>query len=290
MGVDTRIVVFSPDQKTAEDACAAAFARIADLDSMMSDYRVNSELTILGKKSGGPPIHVSPELFKVLKRAQEVSRLSDGLFDVTIGPLVQLWRKARKLNVLPTKTEIDEARKLVGWKKMKLDDKTQTVQLTVPGMRLDLGAIAKGYADDEGQIALRKHGITSALIEMGGDIVVSAAPPGTKGWTIRVPNAGDDKGPADMQFANCAISSSGDTEQFVVIGGVTYSHVVNPKTGQALTQRVEATVIASDGLTSDSVSTAVTLVNKAGRARLSKAYPGIKQYVRVLGLNTRASD
>ncbi len=288
MGVDARIVVYAPDQTTAENGCTAAFARMAELDTMMSDYRKTSELMRLCDKAGGPPVKVSPELFLVLNRAQEVSQLTDGLFDVTIGPLVQLWRKARKVGMAPTKAEVAAARKLVGWKKIKLDAKAGTVQLTTPGMKLDLGAIAKGYADDEAQKALKKFGISHALVEMGGDIVVTSPPPGTKGWTIRVPNAENGSGEKEMLFKDCAISSSGDTEQFVMIGNVKYSHVINPKTGLALHEGVQATVICPDGITADSLSTAFTLVRGRGRARLMKAYPGITEFVRVLSFNTRA--
>lgn len=282
MGVDARIVVYATDKTTAERACTAAFARIADLDSMMSDYRIDSELMRLCDKAGGPAVKVSPELFKVLLRAQEISRRSDGAFDVTVGPLVRLWRKARKSGTLPAPSEIARARRLVGWRKMILDEPAQTVRLKVRGMKLDLGGIAKGYAADEAQAVLKKNGITRALVEMGGDIVVSGPPPGEDGWKIRVPNAKSDHGPVDMRFANKAISTSGDTEQFVVIGGRHYSHVVDPRTGQALTNRVEVTVVSRDGLTSDPVSTALSVVEPRRRSRLVKAYPGTTTWVRVL--------
>ena len=290
MGNDTRIVVYALDQKTAEDACAAAFNRVAELDSMMSDYRTNSELTHLCEQAGGPPMKISPEFFFVLKRSQEVSKLTDGMFDVTVSPVVRLWRKARKQGKLPDPAELEKTRHLVGYKNLILDEKAGTARLAKKGMQIDLGAIAKGYADDEAQSVLKKHGITSALIEMGGDIVVSNPPPGEKGWKILVPNAEEGQGPAEMDLSNCAISSSGDTEQFVVIGRQKFSHVINPKTGVALHEGVQATVIAKDGITSDSLSTAVTLVSKKGRARISKAYPGLKQYVRILPINTRASE
>jgi len=283
MGVDARLVVYAKDQTTAETACVAAFSRIADLDSIMSDYRKDSELMRLCDKSGGPPVKVSKDLFVVLKRAQEVSRLSKGAFDVTVGPLVGLWRKARKTAELPDPQAIEQARKLVGWKKVVLNSRTRTVKLMVQGMRLDLGGIAKGYAGDQAQIELKKHGITRALVEMGGDIVVSDPPPGTKGWKVRVPNAGKGKEAMDLQFTNCGVSSSGDTEQFVVIGGIQYSHVVDPRTGQALTQRVQATVIARDGLTSDPLSTALTVTDEKGRKQLGKAFPRTKKYLRVGG-------
>jgi thiamine biosynthesis lipoprotein len=282
MGVDARLVVYAPDRPAAEAACSAAFARIAALDSIMSDYRVNSELTRLSARSGGPPVRISPDLFRVLQRAQTVSRYSHGAFDVTVGPLVALWRQARKSGVLPDPAALAEARQRVGWRKLRLDARARTAQLMVPGMKLDLGGIAKGYADDEAQRVLRQHGITRALVEMGGDIVVSGPPPGTDGWTIRVPNAGDNRGPADLHFAHRAISTSGDTEQFVVIGDRRYSHVVDPRTGQALTNRVQVTLIAPDGLASDPLSTALTLLDPKARRTLLHHYPGATAYVRVL--------
>ncbi len=281
MGVDARLVVYAHSEKVAQDACASAFERIATLDSMMSDYRPSSELMQLCDKAAGPPVLVSPELFRVLKRAQEVSRRSDGAFDVTVGPLVALWRAARKSAVLPDPAALEAARRLVGWQMVSLDEGRQTVRLQKPGMRLDLGGIAKGFAADEAQRVLKKHGVARALVEMGGDIVVSGPPPGEKGWTIEVPNAAK---PEDRRFANCSISSSGDTEQFVVIGGKRYSHIVDPRTGQALTSRVQVTVIARDGLTSDPLTKAITMLDDAERQRFLQHYRGVKTFVRTLSL------
>lgn len=278
MGIDARLVVYASHKSVAESACSAAFERIAALDTMMSDYRRNSELNRLCDHAGGPPVRISPELFLVLRRAQELARRSDGAFDVTVGPLVRLWREARKTGILPKPDAIAAARKLVGWQKLILDPRRRTVRLLVPGMKLDLGGIAKGYADDEAQKVLKHRGIDRALVEMGGDIVVSGPPPNTKGWDVRTPNAGK-----DLHFSNCAISSSGDTEQFVVIGGVRYSHVIDPRTGWALTNRVQATVVARDGLTSDPLSKCPCLLGEEEWRRMLRAYPGTKAYVRRLG-------
>jgi len=276
-------VVYAPDRAAAERACATAFERIAALDSIMSDYRRDSELMRLCARAGGPPVRVSPDLFTVLRRAEEVSRQSDGAFDVTVGPMVALWRQARKSGVLPQPAAIARARRLVGWKKLQLNERARTVRLALPGMRLDLGGIGKGYAGDAAQRVLKEHGVTRALVEMGGDIVVSEPPPGTDGWTIRVPNAGNDRGPADLRLANCAISTSGDTEQFVIIGGRRYSHIIDPRTGIALTNRVQVTLIAPSGLTSDPLTKALSIPGPEARNKLLQAYPGVKAYVRMLG-------
>ena len=292
MGVDARLVVYAPDKETAETACKAAFDRIAALDTIMSDYRIDSELNNLSNGSGGPAIRVSADLFKVLERSLEMSRRTNGAFDVTVGPLISLWRKARKTSILPTFDEIKAAKSKIGWRKVVLNAKDQTARLTTPGMKLDLGGIAKGFADDEAQIVLKRYGIKSALVEMGGDIVVSSPPPGKKGWTIQIPNAENGAGPVDIEYTNCAISCSGDTEQNVVIGGKQYSHVVDPTTGMALTNRVQATVIAPNGLISDPLSTAITLVKPNDRKKLLESYPGTQCFVKVLPfkINTRASD
>src|SRR5204863_5231810 len=144
---------------------AAAFERIAALDTIMSDYRRDSELMRLCARAGGPPVRVSPDLFLVLRRAQEVAERSGGAFDVTVGPLVALWRQARKTGILPDPAAIERARALVGWQKVQLDAGTSTVRLAARGMKLDLGGIAKGYAGDEAQAVLKKHGIRRALVE-----------------------------------------------------------------------------------------------------------------------------
>ena len=309
MGMDARLTVYAKTQDQAEIACRAAFERIGQLDSIMSDYRRDSELNRLCAKAGTGPVHISADLFKVLARAQEISAQSEGAFDVTAAPLIIIWRQARKVSKLPSVVELHAARQLVGWQMLKLDNRHRTASLAKPGMKLDLGGIAKGYAVQEAQKELRRHGVRSALVEMGGDITVSDPPPSRRGWIIRVPNAGTDHGPIDMEFANCAISTSGDTEQFAVIGGVQYSHVVDPRTGYALTNRVQATVISKNGLDTDPISTTLTILSDRERARFLKHYPWLRVYIRTLepvqnigphamqrggqferGLNTRGSS
>lgn len=282
MGMQTRIVVYAPNQAKAEEACGAAFARIAELDSILSDYREDSELMRLCARSGTGTVRVSTDLFRVLQRSQEIAEATNGAFDVTAGPVIRVWRQARRTGKLPSVTAINNARSRTGWQSMTLDMHRRTVRLTKPGMQLDLGGIAKGYACDEARRVLERHGIRSALIEMGGDLVLSGAPPGRSGWTVEVPNAGTANGSATMTLRDCAVSSSGDTEQFAVIGGRRYSHVVDPRTGHASTNRVQATVIARDGFTSDPLSTAMTLLGQREREALLGRYQGSRAYVRRL--------
>ena len=280
MGIDARIILYAPNQQAVDAAGEAAFQRIADLEAIMSDYRKDSELMRLCAAPAKQPVKISKDLFIVLEKAQGISKQSNGAFDVTVGPLVQLWRKARKEFKLPEPTAIESAKNLVGYQKLTLNREQQTAELAMPGMKLDLGGIAKGYAADEAMKMLQKHGIKSALIEMGGDILVSNAPPKSKGWKVLVPNREVNGVPTEILLSNCAISTSGDTEQYVTMNGIRYSHVVDPKTGAGLTDRIQSTIIAPDGLTSDPLSTAVTILSDEQRKALLKNYPKIQVFIK----------
>ncbi len=279
MGVQVRLVLYAPDEATAQEAARAAYRRIADLEDIMSDYRPTSELMRLSAQAGSAPVPVSDDLFTVLAQAQKLARLSDGAFDVTVGPYVKLWRKARKSQLFPTPEELAQASALVGWEKMRLDSAAQTVQLLVSGMQLDLGGIAKGYAADQALRVLRRYGIRQALIEIGGDFTVSDPPPGKAGWRLTIANA--EPGKRLAALANTAISSSGDTEQFVEFDGVRYSHVVDPRTGLGLTDRIAVTITAPDAFTSDGLATMLSIVGpERGLAMLEAHFPEASAYVR----------
>ena len=269
MGTEFKILLYAPDPETARKAADAAFARIAYLDATMTDYQPTSELMRLCAKSGGDPVHVSDELFFVLSQAQETSRISDGAFDVTVGPVVQLWRRARQTGRMPDPDKLAAARALVGWKNVVLDEKAHTVQLLKKGMQLDLGGIAKGYAADEAQAVLKKQGVTRALVAAGGDIAVSGPPPDADGWKIAIAPLKEDAttdGPT-MTLHNAAVSTSGDVEQYVVIDGKRYSHIVDPKTGIGLVGRMSATVVAPHGVLADSHTKIVAVLGP------EKAFP-----------------
>jgi thiamine biosynthesis lipoprotein len=217
----------------------------------MSDYKQTSELMRLCKKAGGDPVAVSDDLFTVLERSAAVSKLSDGAFDVTVGPLVRLWRQSRRTGQLPAADELAKAKELVGFDKVRLDAKARTVQLTKAGMQLDLGGIAKGYAADQALAVLKKHGITRALVAAGGDIAVSGPPPDARGWTIAIaPLTKNEKAPT-LLLHDAAVSTSGDAEQFVEIDGKRYAHIVDPKTGLGILGQMSVTVVGPNGLTVD---------------------------------------
>jgi thiamine biosynthesis lipoprotein len=275
MGTLISITLYASDPAAAQAAAKSAFQRIDALEDILSDYQADSELMRLCDQPFGTPVPVSAELFDVLQRAQQISKLSDGAFDVTVGPYVRLWRFARKRKVLPTPAEIAEARAAVGWQKLRLDSRARTVTLLVPNMRLDLGSIGKGYAADAALRILKGRGIDRALVAASGDIAVGNPPPGQRGWKVGIAafDGTTNKARLTLLLHNAGISTSGDTEQFIEIGGVRYSHIVNPVTGLGLTQRIQATIIGPDATTTDSLDTTVSLLGVQRGLALIDSWP-----------------
>jgi thiamine biosynthesis lipoprotein len=270
MGTMFRIVLYAPNEDSAATASRAAFDRIAALDHIMSDYNDSSELMQLCRTAGGPAARISEDLYRVMTAAQELSARSDGAFDITVGPIVQLWRRARRRHELPDPERLASARSLVDYENIRLDPAQRTVQLLKPGMQLDLGGIAKGDAADQALIVLNRCLITKALVAAAGDIAVGDSPPGPAAWRIGIEAfESPTKPPANViQLHNGGVSTSGDSEQHVEIGGVRYSHIVDPKTGMALTGRRSVTVTAPRDITADCYATAVCVLGHKRGLRL----------------------
>lgn len=262
MGTTFRVVLYAVDDRRASRLAAAAFARVAELDARFSDYREDSELSRLSDAPPGQPVRVSEDLFRLLERAQSFAAASAGAFDITVGPLSQLWRRSRRQRVLPPASEIAEARARVGYKLLTLDPERQSVVLAHDGMRLDPGGIAKGFAADEALALLKSQGAPRALVAAGGDVALGEPPPDARGWTITL--AGLDPGAeapgSPILLARAGVSTSGDLEQWVAIDGRRYSHIVDPRTGAAVQGRSTAIVVAPSATTSDMLATAVSVL------------------------------
>jgi thiamine biosynthesis lipoprotein len=262
MGTLFTITLFAPGGEAARAGTQAAFARIDALEDILSDYQADSELLRLCDQPCGKPVLVSADLFDVLEQSQRVSKLSSGAFDVTVGPYVRLWRFARKRKVLAAESERAAAASAVGYQKLRLDPRARTATLLAPNMRLDAGGIAKGYAADQALKVLKSRGIKRALVAASGDLALGEPPPGQSEWKIGVSgiDAGTNEVGGKLLLKNCGISTSGDTEQSILIDGIRYSHILDPATGLGLTNRIQATVIARDATTTDALATTVCVL------------------------------
>lgn len=280
MGMEVRVVLYAAQDTTARRAARTAFERIAALDDTLSSYRRSSELNRLNARAGTGPVAISEPLFTVLQHAQRLARQSDGAFDVTVGPYVALWRQARASEQLPDATARQHADARTGWSNIQLNEHARTAELHADSMRLTLGGLAKGYILDRALATLTNEGVSRALIEAGGDLVMSGPPPGTDGWRVQIPGAGPDGAARTVHLSHAAVSTSGDTEQFAEIDGTRYSHVIDPRTGLGLTHRLLVTIIADDGLTADGLATTVGVLGaETGRAFLDMHYPEVTAYL-----------
>ena len=284
LGVQVRIVLYAEKEERARAAATAAYRRIAELEDIFSTYRAHSELSQLPERAYTGPAEVSEDLFFLLQQSTLLSQRTGGAFDITVGPFIELWRHARNSLQLPELMALQDARNRVGWNLLTLDDTTRQVQLLKPGMKLSMDGIAKGFILDRALLVLEKYGITSALIEAGGDIVVSGPPAGSKGWKINIADASQTSEIVQRanELTNSAISTSGDTEQFVLIDGLRYSHVIDPATGLGTTHRTMATVIARRGYISDGYATAFTVLSPSSRDSLLQGNDSLLVFIRTI--------
>jgi thiamine biosynthesis lipoprotein len=246
MGSLVSITLYADSPDNAQRAFVAAFARIEELNRILSDYDPNSELS----RACDSNLPLSPELRTIIDYSQKLAAETNGAFDITVGPLTRLWREARRNKQLPSNTQIAGALRRTGYKKLSLEN--GRLRCAVTGMRLDAGGIAKGYAADEALAAIRKTGIRSALVAMSGDIVCGDPPPGKSGWRVRSLEK-------TLTLSNAAVSTSGDEFQFVEIDGIRYSHIIDPRSGMALRNSRPVSIVGKKGMETDAKATAASV-------------------------------
>lgn len=281
MAVEARIVVWAGSEDEARGGARAAFDRMKDLNAVMSDYRASSELMRLCAGAGTGPVQASEDLLCVLDASDRIVDLSGGAFDPTIGPIVKLWRSARRSGTAPDGDALSRARGLTGWALVALDPDTGTVALERAGMQLDLGGIGKGFAADEALVVLERRGLRRGLVDLGGDIALGAPPPEGDGWTLAVdlPSVGR----RTFSLANAAVATSSDAVQFVEIGGVRYSHILDPRRGEPLTVSRQVTVIAPTATEADALASALSVLDADEGLRLVESLAGVEAWIVTTG-------
>jgi len=284
MGTSARVMVIAKTERAARACVAAAFDVQDRIESLMSYHREDSELNKVNRCAAWEPVVVAPMTFEVLRRAIHFSEVSEGTFDVTVGPLVDLWRAAGQADEPPTEEALAEARRKVGFQKLILDDKAMTVRFAEEGMRIDLGGIAKGYAVDKAVEAMAQHGALGGMVDLGGNIrCFGRAPRGQEKWGIGIqdPNvAPDDLNPSKyllvLELADRSVATSGDYRRFAVIKGHKESHVLDTRSGRGADKLVSDTIIAPDATTADALSTAVNILGAEAGMAMIERLPGIE--------------
>ena len=265
----TFVEVISPDKGAGD----IVFKEIKRVENLLSKYKEDSEVAKLNKSG---KLRVSPETFYILQRAKEFWQVSGGAFDITVSPLMDLWGFTDKEYYLPKKEEIRKALRRVGFEKIIFNPDDNVVKFKLSGMKIDLGAIAKGYAVDCAVRKLREHGIKSCLISAGGQIYALGDKFG-KPWRIAIRNPRKSGLWDYLELRNKAVATSGDYEQYFIKGDKRYSHILNPKTGYpADSGIISTTVIADDGLTADALSTSIFVLGKEKGLNLAQRFKDVK--------------
>ncbi len=281
MGTFVHVVAVAEDSGTAKKCVRVALEEIHKVDDLMSDYKSDSEISRVNREAGDRAVQVSKSTYEVLQRSVEFSEMTGGAFDITVGPLVALFRKAKDNKVAPSEEQIALARSKVGFEKLKLDNENKTVQFSENGMLLDLGGIAKGYAIDKAIEAAQHCGAIGAMVDIGGDVRCFGLPPeGKDHWLIGLqdPNSAiEGIGGGELQLVlkvtNAAVATSGDYQQFVFIEGKRYSHIMDRRTGTSAEGFSSVTIISDNATDADALATSVSVMDAEKGLALIKKLP-----------------
>jgi len=262
MGSSFNLIFYHTDSAEAVIIAKECFLIVDSLNNIFSDYSSESEVGKLALQKNLTNIKVSDELFAMIVRSKVAWERSNKTFDITIGALTQLWRKAKKENRFPSEAEIKPAKGLTGFKNLIIDERSKVISFKKQGMQLDFGGLVPGYAAQRVIDFLKTRNINIALADASGDIVMGDAPPGKDGWTIGINLPGNENETWDKKLAlkNFAVSTSGDVYRYTIHNAIKYSHIIDPGTGYGVTSQRNVTVITKYGADADWLATACSIL------------------------------
>jgi thiamine biosynthesis lipoprotein len=279
MGTSVQVRTFGGDEATSKAAIDEAFASFAEIDRLMSNYRDDSELALVNRRAPSESIPITDATFSVLDAARRVSSASDGAFDVTVGPLVRLWGFHDKKPHLPTAAELAAVRPLVDYRNVVLDPQRKTVHFVRPGVELDLGGIAKGFAVEVAAGVLRKKGL-DGFIDAGGNQYLLGTPIGKKTWTVGIKNPDrPDRVLGIVETGETSVSTSADDANFLVAEGRKYGHILDPRTLEPSNAALSATILSRDGTLADALSKAAFILGPEKGLALVDSFPGMSAVI-----------
>lgn len=274
MGTLVQVTLMDGDETGYEPAAEAAFAEIARLEKLLSSYDPASDVSLISKAAGDRAVKVAPEVVEVVVRALEISRLSSGAFDPTVGALARAWGYSGEKGFVPSKEEVAKLLPLVDYTSVVVDETDSTVMLKKKGMVLNLGGVAKGYIVGKAIAALKARGMRRGIIHAGGDMTVFQSNGGNNGgepFVIGIQHPREKKLLGELLITNGAVATSGDYERFFMKDGVRYHHILDPETGFPARRSRSATVTSIDPTQADALSTAAFVMGpSAGLAMIEK--------------------
>ena len=274
------IEAYGPDAAALPRIVDDAFDEVHRIDRLMSHYKADSPLSRLNREAAQHPIAVEPELFDFIGEAQRYTRESDGAFDITVGPLMKAWGFFKGEGRVPSSDELTEARRHVGAAHVILNPIARTIAFDEPGVELDLGGIAKGYAVDRAIAVLKARRIAAALVSAGGSTIYGlGAPPGRTGWEVTIQDPIDSRRAArTVTLQDRAVSVSGSSEKSFESGGVRYSHIMDPRTGRPVQGVLSVAVLTNTGTAGDALDDALFVMGPERSRTYLKSHPGTEAF------------
>jgi len=279
MGTLVSITVVARNEAVAQAAATAGFAEIRRLEELLSTWIATSELSRVNASAGIKPIHVSTETLTIVQRAMQAAEMTDGGFNIAIGPAVEAWSVTDGQRI-PTESELDALRPLVDLRAVHVDVREQTIYLGKAGMRIDVGGIGKGYAADQAVEALRRAGAIAGVVALSGDIKTFGRMPGGKMFPVGIQHPRNDGSVlAWIDLQDEAISTAGDYERFFERDGVRYHHILDPRTLQPARSCQSVTVVAREGIWADGLDTGIFVMGVESGMQLVEALPEVEAII-----------
>jgi len=277
MDTVAEISCYGLSRADAVTAMDAAFKEMERIEDVFSKFNKDSEISGINNRAGAEDVVISPEVLKLIQDSIYYSKISEGSFDITVGPLMQIWGFVYKDYSVPAKGSIENALKHVGYKNIIINPDKPSIRFLDSQAKIDLGGIAKGYAVDRAKDVLISHGIKNALVNFGGNIFALGKAPDRISWRIGVE---DPRNKAmllcNLKLEDKAVSTSGNYERFFILNGKRYSHIINPVTGQPCQGIISVTVVTDSAESADALSTAIFVMGEEKGLKLARSIKGIQ--------------
>ena len=279
MGTLVSITAVASDKKVAQGAIQAGFDEIKRLERLLSTWSSASELSHVNDAAGRHPVEVSRETFDIVARSIEIARLTQGGFNIAVGPAVDLWGVTER-QYIPSDAELDQLKALVDWTNIQLDRDARTIFLPRGGMRIDVGGIGKGYAADHAVDEMKQAGAQGGVVALSGDIKTFGTLPDAGGFPVGI-NHPREEGAliAVMDLKDEAISTAGDYERFFERDGVRYHHILNPQTLRPARDCQSVTVVAKEGTMADGLDTGIFVLGPERGMALVERLPHVEAII-----------
>ena len=267
MGNQFGFAVVAGDESWAQSRIGDAIAEVQRIEKLLTTYSDLSQTALINENAGVEPVKVDREVYDLIERSLRISKLTQGAFDITYGSIdKRLWNFDKNMTSLPDAETAKRMVRLINFRNVILDRQNQTVFLKEKGMRIGFGGIGKGYAAECAKNVMKKAGVESAFVNAAGDLTVWGKQPNGKKWTIGIADPSRRDFPfGSLELTDMSVATSGNYEKYVTIGGIKYSHTIDPKTGYPVRGIKSVTIICSSAEISDAMATPVMVMGiKAG--------------------------